>query len=289
MNALTHLLSLPALALSKLPGCAPVVRACSTSVGQKIVMAITGLSLCGFLVAHLGGNLLLFVGEDKFNAYAKALHEQAALLAIAETGLFVVFVTHLGLAVSTGAMNQRARKRDYELKESKQGISALPQGGASSWMFATGLLIFVFLMLHLADLRLKINPLVDYKPAYPAAATASEKAHSADAAVGSDAPSIHAAGSSEHQASEHQVSEHQVNEYRAVRQVLSTPLSAVVYFIGIAALGVHLTHGVRSALQSLGLVQRRFEVLIRIGSILFGWGIALGFISIIAWGLASPQ
>ena len=275
MNALTHLLSLPALALSKLPGCGPVVRACSTSVGQKIVMAITGLSLCGFLVAHLGGNLLLFVGEDKFNAYAKALHEQAALLAIAETGLFVLFVTHLGLAVSTGAMNQRARKRDYELKESKQGISALPQGGASSWMLATGLLIFVFLMLHLADLRLKINPLVDYKPAYPAAASAAETAHSSDGA----AVAVHPAGDSEHQ----------VNEYRAVRQVLSTPLSAVVYFIGIAALGVHLTHGVRSALQSLGLVQRRFEVLIRFGSILFGWGIALGFISIIAWGLASPQ
>ena len=275
MNALTHLLSLPALALSKLPGCAPVVRACSTSVGQKIVMAITGLSLCGFLVAHLGGNLLLFVGEDKFNAYAKALHEQAALLAIAETGLFVVFVTHLGLAVSTGAMNQRARKRDYELKESKQGISALPQGGASSWMLATGLLIFVFLMLHLADLRLKINPLVDYKPAYPAATQAAEAAYSSDAA----AVAVHSAGDSEHQ----------VNEYRAVRQVLSTPLSAVVYFIGIAALGVHLTHGVRSALQSLGLVQRRFEFLIRIGSILFGWGIALGFISIIAWGLASPR
>lgn len=255
MNALIRLLSFPAILLSKLPGFGPVIRACSTSVGQKIVMALTGLALCGFLVAHLAGNLLLFAGEQKFNAYAKALHEQSALLKIAETGLFFLFLGHLGLAMSTTAMNRLARTRAYELKESKQGVFALPCGGASSWMLLTGGVIFVFLLVHLADLRLKMNPLVDYAPAYPAGEQA----------------------------------EHSVNEFRAVRQVLSSPVNVVVYFVGIAALGIHLTHGVRSAMQSLGLMQRRWDRLIRIGSILFGWAIAAGFISIVAWGLAAPH
>jgi succinate dehydrogenase / fumarate reductase cytochrome b subunit len=255
LNALTRLFSLPAIALSRVPGCAPLVRACSTSVGQKILMAVTGLSLCGFLVAHLGGNLLLFAGEAKFNAYAKALHEQAALLAIAETGLFVMFLAHLGLAVSTTAMNRQARKREYEMKESKQGVFALPNGGASSWMLVTGLVIFVFLLMHLADLRLKVNPLVDYTPVYPTAERAEGTA----------------------------------NEFKAVRQVLSSPVNVAVYLAGLVALGIHLTHGVRSALQSLGLAQRRWDSLIRLVSILFGWAIAVGFISIVAWGLAAPR
>ncbi len=88
-----------------------------------------GLSLCGFLVVHLGGNLLLYAGEEKFNAYAHALHSQGALLKIAEIGLFTLFAGHLGLAISTGAMNKAARQQTYAVKESKQGIFALPAGG----------------------------------------------------------------------------------------------------------------------------------------------------------------
>lgn len=248
MNALVTILSLPATALSKVPGMAPVVKACRTSVGQKILMALTGLALCGFLVAHLSGNLLLFVGEEKFNAYAHMLHSQGALLAVAETGLFVVFCLHLGLAISTTAMNRAARQREYAVRETKQSGFTIPNG-ASSWMLVTGVLILVFVVTHISDLRIKSNPLVDYT----GIATLED-------------------GS--------------INEFQAVRRVLSSPLNAVVYSIGLIALGIHLSHGVRSACHSLGISHRRWDGLIVLLSQVFAWVIAAGFLSLIVWAFA---
>lgn len=254
MNALVRILSLPACYLSRLPGCGPLVRACSTSVGQKILMAITGLSLCGFLVAHLAGNLKLFAGEQDFNQYAAMLHSLGPALAAAETGLFVVFVAHLGLALSTTAMSRAARTQAYEVRESKQGVFALPQGGASGWMLVTGAVVLVFLVCHLIDLRLKVNPFVDYRPAVAAGAAGSAGGH--------------------------------VNEFLAVRQVLTSSPSRYIYLLGLVALGIHLAHGVQSALQTLGISHRRWNPLFRLISLLFAWGIAVGFISLIAWAHA---
>ncbi len=254
MNALVRILSLPACCLAKVPGLGPLVRAASTSVGQKVVMAITGLALCGFLVAHLAGNLKLFAGEAEFNHYAETLHSLGPLLAIAEIGLFAVFVAHLGLAVSTTAMNRAARGASYEMKESKQEHFALPKGGASNWMLLTGVLVLGFLVMHIADMKLKRNPLVDYGPAMQTPGD----------------PSV-------------------MSEFKVVRQVLSNPPNAIVYFIGIFALGIHLTHGVRSACQSLGINHPRWNSLLKNFSLLFGWVIAGGFISLIAWGLGAAR
>ena len=61
-----------------------LVKALSSSVGKKFVMGFTGLLLCGFLVAHLAGNLLLYVGPDAYNKYAHALHSEPALLFVVE-------------------------------------------------------------------------------------------------------------------------------------------------------------------------------------------------------------
>ena len=259
MNALVRILSLPALALSRVPGFGPLVRACGTSVGQKVVMALTGLSLCGFLVMHLLGNLNLFAGEEKFNHYPETLHSLGPLLAAAEIGLFAMFWAHIGLALSTNAMNRAARKNVYSVKESKQRAFAIPNGGASNWMLATGIVIFLFLVLHIVDMKLKVDPLVDYGPA----ATAE--------------------GSGQHSGDGH------MNEYKVVRQVFSSYTNAAAYFVALLALGVHLSHGFRSALQSLGVNHPRWNSLLGCLSLLFAWAISAGFISIIAWSLATPK
>jgi succinate dehydrogenase / fumarate reductase cytochrome b subunit len=123
----------------------------SSSIGQKFVMGITGLLLCGFLVAHLAGNLLLFLGEKWFNDYAHKLHEQWELLLIAETGLFVLFLAHIYLAISTSIGNARAREDQYAIKQPKVRGRVI---GANTWMFASGAVVLGFVLLHLADLRL---------------------------------------------------------------------------------------------------------------------------------------
>lgn len=251
LNALVRLLSLPAAWLAKLPGCGPLIRACSTTVGQKLLMAGTGLALCGFLIAHLAGNLKLFAGEKAFNDYADSLHSLGVLLAAAETGLFAIFALHIGLAISTAAMNRAARQKSYAMKESKQPPFALPSGGASNWMVVTGFIVLLFLVCHILDMKLKAGIGVEYPR------------------------SEVSAGMTE-------------SEFLAVKAVLTTPLNALIYFVGIFALGIHLSHGVRSALQTLGICHPRWNLILKWLSIIFGWVIAAGFISLIAWAFASP-
>jgi succinate dehydrogenase / fumarate reductase cytochrome b subunit len=123
----------------------------SSSIGQKFVMGITGLMLCGFLVAHLAGNLLLFAGAEWFNDYAHKLHEQWELLILAETGLFLLFVAHIYLAFSTSIGNAKARDEQYAVKQNKVRGRVL---NANSWMFASGAVVLGFILLHLVDLRL---------------------------------------------------------------------------------------------------------------------------------------
>ena len=70
------------------------------------------------------------------------------------------------------------------------------------------------------------------------------------------------------------------NLYQHVRQVLNDGVTKVVYLIALVGLGIHLSHGINSAAQTLGLYHRRWNTLIRAGGMLLAWGIAIGFLSI---------
>ena len=134
-------------------------RLLSSSIGQKFVMGVTGLLLCGFLVTHLAGNLLLFAGAKPFNEYAHALHQQWELLAVAETGLLLLFLAHVYLAFATSYGNLLARTTQYSMKQPKVPGRII---GANSWMFASGAVVLAFVILHLIDLRLGLRGDVKY-------------------------------------------------------------------------------------------------------------------------------
>lgn len=131
-----------------------LLKALTSSVGKKFVMALTGLLLCGFLVVHLGGNLLLYVGAGAYNKYAHTLHSQEWFVKTAEVGLLVLFVAHIGLAISTSRENRAARKVRYLAKTSKldacESVSVAPFS-SETWMFLSGAVVLAFLLLHLAD------------------------------------------------------------------------------------------------------------------------------------------
>src|SRR6266481_9007221 len=134
------------------------MKVLSSSIGKKILMAITGLALCGFLAVHLAGNLLLYVPDDgeKYNAYAHALHAQEILLPIAEIGLLILFMGHIWLALKTRFENDAARPVGYAMRQSKleEGPLAAP---ASSVMFATGIVVLLFLILHLSEFTFELR------------------------------------------------------------------------------------------------------------------------------------
>lgn len=138
-----------------------VLRLLNSSVGRKCVMGTTGLLLCGFLVAHLAGNLLLFAGQKKFDHYAHTLHSQE-WLPLAEAGLLVLFLAHIYLAFATAKDNKSARTVEYAVKQTKIRGKMLEVPPPSNWMFASGAVILAFLILHLIDLRLGLRPDVSY-------------------------------------------------------------------------------------------------------------------------------
>lgn len=129
----------------------------SSSIGRKFVMGVTGLLLCGFLVAHLAGNLLLFAGKAQFDHYAHTLHSQE-WLPFAEAGLLVLFLAHIYLAFATTKENKSARSVEYAVKQSKLPGKVLDISPPSNWMFASGAVVLGFLILHLIDLRLGLRP-----------------------------------------------------------------------------------------------------------------------------------
>lgn len=131
-------------------------RAVSSSIGKKALMALTGLALCGFLVAHLAGNLLLYKSEQSYNDYAHALHAQEVLLIFAEFGLLILFLGHLYLAWTTWCDNNAARPVGYAMKQTKMepGPMAMP---ASTVMGMTGIIVLLFILLHLIDFRFELR------------------------------------------------------------------------------------------------------------------------------------
>ncbi len=140
-----------------------LTKALTSSVGKKYLMAITGLSLCLFLVVHLAGNLLLFAGQEAYDAYAHALHKNDGLLVIAEVGLFAIFVLHLGLAFVTSRENLAARDVEYATKKTKQPRRILQSGiWPANWMLVSGLMVLGFVVLHLIDFTFQWRPDINY-------------------------------------------------------------------------------------------------------------------------------
>lgn len=136
-----------------------VVKALASSVGKKFVMGITGLLLCGFLVTHLAGNLLLYVGPDAYNNYAHALHGQPALLLVAEIILYFLFIAHIYLAFHTTAENRAARGHRYAVRRSK--LAAAPHTTSwplhpEAWMFISGAIVLFFLIVHVGQFAWEI-------------------------------------------------------------------------------------------------------------------------------------
>ncbi len=114
-----------------------------SSIGGKLVMAVTGLLLFGFLVTHLVGNLLLFGGPEAINSYAQGLKDLGPLLWVARIGLLAVFVLHVITALRLQSSNREARPQEYIYQASVQASCA------SRYMLLTGLVVLVYLLYHL--------------------------------------------------------------------------------------------------------------------------------------------
>jgi succinate dehydrogenase / fumarate reductase cytochrome b subunit len=119
-----------------------------SSVGKKQLMGLTGLFLCGFALSHLAGNFLLFAGPEAFNFYAHKLTSNP-LIYVAEALLLGGFLVHIMLAMTLTIQNKQARPKGYYVKvKTGRGTTF-----ASSTMPYTGMILLVFVILHLINFK----------------------------------------------------------------------------------------------------------------------------------------
>jgi succinate dehydrogenase / fumarate reductase cytochrome b subunit len=124
-----------------------------SSIGKKIIMAITGFIWFGFVIAHMLGNLQVYQGPEKLNTYAKFLKDLGPLLWVARAGLFVAFFGHVFVAITLKRQNDAARPVSYGKS------STIQASKASTTMIYSGLLLLTFLVYHLLHFTLGVtNP-----------------------------------------------------------------------------------------------------------------------------------
>ena len=123
-----------------------VARFYESTIGKKAIMAITGLVLFGFLIAHMLGNLQIFLGPAVMNHYAETLHGNPPLLWTARTILLVSVVLHIWASIQLSLVKRQARPTQYAK------YKPIQSSWASRSMMLSGPIIAAFVIFHLLHL-----------------------------------------------------------------------------------------------------------------------------------------
>jgi succinate dehydrogenase / fumarate reductase cytochrome b subunit len=222
----------------------PLKKATLSSIGQKFVMALTGLALFGFVVVHLTGNLTLYSQDSAtFNQYAKFLHDLGPLLTIAELGLLAFFAFHImtGVRLTYQAFQARGNTRYQHSTRTKGGPSH--NSVASRNMIITGSVLGFYVLVHVLQFRFMLFD------------DASQFETTIDGEQARDL-------------------------YGLVAHTFADPLWVAFYVGAMGFLGFHLRHGFWSAFQSLGALNPRLErPMVALGLVL-AVVLAVGFLGI---------
>jgi succinate dehydrogenase / fumarate reductase cytochrome b subunit len=120
-------------------------------VGTKILIGLSGLFLVIYLLIHIAGNLLVFLGPDVFNRYAYTLEVRNPALPLLELLIVIGFAVHIYKAVTMYIRNDAARPAKYAMKRRAGRTSR--KSFASSTMIASGLWLIIFLVIHVRAFR----------------------------------------------------------------------------------------------------------------------------------------
>lgn len=121
-----------------------LTAALGSSVGKKLMMALTGLAFIGFLTAHLAGNLTLYGGKAAFNGYAEKLQSLGPVLHLFRAGMITFALVHVLTGLYLFLQNRKARPESYAVHASAGGRTL-----SSRTMPYTGVIILGFVIFHL--------------------------------------------------------------------------------------------------------------------------------------------
>ncbi|MCS6982348.1 MAG: succinate dehydrogenase cytochrome b subunit [Flavobacteriales bacterium] len=234
-------------------------------VAKKILMALTGLFLCLFLVVHLSGNLQLLIpgysGRLQFNSYAVFM-THFPLIKIISYVLYLSIIIHVLDALVLTIRNRRARTVDYAVK------SGYGSTFASRNMGILGSLILIFLVLHLANFWYKYKFGEMPYMVSPEGHYVSQKGEAIPGAVLKEGH-LWVDGVDKGPAMK--------DLYEVVRLAFGQSWIVAIYVLSMIPLGYHLAHGFQSGFQTLGLRFGKAFSVIRVAGWLFAIIIPLGF------------
>jgi succinate dehydrogenase / fumarate reductase cytochrome b subunit len=212
----------------------------SSSLGKKYIMAISGLVLFLFVVAHLLGNLQIFLGPEAINRYGHFLQSNVEILWPARIFLLLMIGLHIWSAIKLSIENKAARPVPYA------NWNPTVASYASRTMLMSGIIVFVFIVYHLLHYTVLVQ-------------------------------SVNLTGQN-FASFEDSQGRHDIFKMMVVG--FQKPLVSGFYIIGIALLCLHLSHGVSAMFQSLGWKNKIYGPCLDKGAKVLAWLIFLGYISI---------
>jgi succinate dehydrogenase / fumarate reductase, cytochrome b subunit len=117
-----------------------------SSIGKKLMMALTGLAFFLFLAAHLAGNMTVFAGPDAFNRYAETLKGLGIIVILMEAGLAAFALIHIVTGLTLFYQNRKARPVRYHVNKNGGGRTI-----GSATMPYTGIVLLFFVIVHLLN------------------------------------------------------------------------------------------------------------------------------------------
>jgi succinate dehydrogenase / fumarate reductase cytochrome b subunit len=204
-----------------------LVNTLSSSIGKKLMMAVTGLCFCGFLAVHLIGNLTIYGGKEMFLGYVEHLHALGVLITLAEFGLVALALIHVITGLTLYFQNLKSRPIRYSMYKSAGGRTI-----GSATMPYTGILIILFVLLHLLTFRF--------------------------------------------------VDKTNTNDFQILVTTFTQFGSVLIYIVAVIIAAIHVSHGLWSGFQTLGLNHPKYIPIIMGLSVVFAVivGVGFGFIPI---------
>ncbi|MEM1084752.1 MAG: succinate dehydrogenase cytochrome b subunit [Verrucomicrobiota bacterium] len=224
---------------------APICRIWTSSIGRKVLVAATGGVLTLFLAGHLVGNLLVYAGPEMFNDYAEFLHGMMHGMGIwiFRIVMLATIVIHIAATISLTRENRAARER-YKYQASIQ------MKRSSKIMVWSGLTVLAFVVYHILHFTVR----------------AGNEYNSADRYF----EPVFRNGET--------VQRH--NAWQMVIDGFNWFPAVLFYIIAMTLLCSHLSHGVQSMFQTLGLRSKKSAATLDKLSVGYAWLIWIGFVSI---------
>lgn len=204
----------------------------NSTIGAKIVMAVTGVILVGFLVVHMLGNLQVYLGPDALNHYAQSLKATPPLVWGVRGVLLVSLVAHVWAALRLKKINDAARPQPYAVPRRYRVTSP-----AARFMLLSGLVVLAFIVYHLLHFTVGTVQANNFNLHEVLDVATQTWVRSDNEALLAKLPP-------------HMV-RHDV--YSMFVRGFMNPLVAGSYIVAQLLLGMHLSHAVASMLHTLGL------------------------------------